>query len=257
MDLHTSKWQHLQVIQTFQGCEAKPITPPQSTGNRGSYNCIVDCENKPFSITWSGSAQYPDFSNLHETINVVSVNQSPEIAAIWRDSTFIDYGAHASIRATEDSRFPILKLAHSDDLSRKLIQHEFNMLVELSELRLPIAECDEQPILDNGIICGYRMKKLYKLELSELCSRTDDVKRLLDKLHSAGYCHGDFHPSNIMMNEHGRLLFIDVSFSGRLGSTVPTFFPAWVYSDGVYNIGSDLDAFDKYCVTTDLQKSTQ
>ena len=80
----------------------KPITPPQSTGG-GFYNCIVDCEHYPFSITWPDSAQYPDFANLDKNMDVVLIYLSLEIAAVWRDSTLLDYGAHASIRITKDS----------------------------------------------------------------------------------------------------------------------------------------------------------
>ena len=98
------------------------------------------------------------------------------------------------------------------------------MLLNLKKLQLPVVECDEQPILHNGIICGYQMKRLYKLELSDLPSRTDDIKSLLAELHSAGFSHGDFQPSNIMMNEDAHLILIDVSFSGRLRCAVPTFF---------------------------------
>jgi hypothetical protein len=71
------------------------------------------------------------------------------MAAIWRDSTIIDYGSHASIRITKHDPFPILKLAHSDELSIKLIQHEFNVLADLTKLGLPVVEFDQQPILDN------------------------------------------------------------------------------------------------------------
>jgi RIO-like serine/threonine protein kinase len=179
---------------------------------------------------------------------VSSVHQSSEIAAIWRDSTIIDYGSHASIRDTKHGRFPILKLAHSDELSIKLIQHEFDVLAELTKLGLPVVEFDQQPILDNGVTCGYRMKKLSKLEPSELRSRTDDIKQTLDRLHSAGFSHGDFGPSNIMTDEGGRLILIDFSFAGQLGSAVPSFFPSWVYTDRIYGIGSDLERFGRYTV---------
>lgn len=237
--------------QNLQACEAKPITPPQSAGVRGSYQCIVDYSHEPFLVTWSGSPEYPDltkFPVLHNRIDVSSVHQSSAIAAIWRDSDVIDYGSYSSIRITKHDRFPILKLAHSDELSIKLIQHEFNMLAKLTKLGLPVVEFDQQPILDNGIVCGYKMEKLSKLESSELCSRYDDVKQTLNQFHSAGFSHGDFSPSNIMQNGHGRLILIDVSFTGRLGKAVPSFFPSWVYHDGVYSIGADLEQFGKYIV---------
>ncbi|KAH8591178.1 hypothetical protein B0O99DRAFT_274348 [Bisporella sp. PMI_857] len=103
--------------QPFQGYKAKPITPPQSAGVPGSYRCIVDSDHQPFSIIWSGSAEYPDLANLPvlKNVDILPVHQSSEIAAIWRDSMLLDYGSHASIRITKHGRFPILKLAHSDE----------------------------------------------------------------------------------------------------------------------------------------------
>jgi len=116
--------------------------------------------HQPFSITWLGSPEYPDLITFPflKNVEVSSVHQSYEIAAIWKDSTILDYGSHASIRITEHHRFPIMKLAHSNDLSIKLIQYEFDILVELAKLGLPVVEIDQQPVLDNGIACGYRIK---------------------------------------------------------------------------------------------------
>jgi tRNA A-37 threonylcarbamoyl transferase component Bud32 len=159
----------------------------------------------------------------------------------------LDYGSHASIRITKHGRFPILKLAHSDEVSIKLIQYEFDVLAKLTKLGLPVVEFDHQPILDNGVTCGYRMEKLSKLEASEFRSRADDIKQALDRLHCAGFSHGDVGPSNIMTKD-GRITLIDPSFAGRLGSAVPSFFPSWVYTDGTFGIGSDLERFGRYIV---------
>jgi serine/threonine protein kinase len=186
-----------------------------------------------------GSPEYPDLTTFPflKKVEVSSVHQSYEIAAIWKDSMILDYGSHASIRITEHHRFP-----------SSPIQHEFDILIELAKLGLPVVEIDQQPVLDNGIACGYRMKKPSKLEPSELQSRADDIKQTLDRLHSAGFSHGDFSPSNIMMDEGGHLILIDFSFAGRVGRAVPSFLPSWVYTDGIYGIGSDIERFDRYTV---------
>lgn len=169
------------------------------------------------------------------------------MAMVWKSSKLIDYGSYASIRiTTKHDSFPILKLAHSDELSVKLVQHEFDVLTDLARLGLPIVEFDQQPILDNGVTCGYRMKTLYKLEQSELHSRGNDIKHTLDQLHCAGFSHGDFTPSNIMKDKNNRIILIDFGFAGRLGSAVPSFFPSWLYTGGIYSNESDLEAFQRY-----------
>jgi predicted unusual protein kinase regulating ubiquinone biosynthesis (AarF/ABC1/UbiB family) len=52
-------------------------------------------------------------------------------------------------------------------------------------------------------------------------ARFQEVKRLLDSLHDAGYRHGDCHFSNIMQNRERKLVLIDLALSGPLGSEVP------------------------------------
>lgn len=237
--------------KSFNGYKLNPITPPQSGRVPGTHQCIVDSDHQPFSITWSGSSQYPDLTSLPslKDIIILPVPQSSEIAAIWRESDLFDHGSHASIRISEHTRYPILKLAHSVELSRKLIQYEFKILATLTKLGLPVVEFDPQPILDSGVICGYRMKKLSRLEASELPSRAHDIKQALTQFHHAGFSHGDVSPSNIMTKD-GRIILIDPSFAGRLGSEVPTFFPGWVYTDGIFGVGSDLKQFAKYIVST-------
>lgn len=51
-----------------------------------------------------------------------------------------------------------------------------------------------------------------------------------------------------MKDGDGHIISIDFSFAGRLGSAVPSFFPSWVYTDGMYGIASDLEAFGRYAV---------
>lgn len=233
--------------QTCQDYEAKPITPPDSAGVPGSHRCVVDYDHKPFSITWTGSWDYPDLAGFPslQNIEISPLHQTSEMAAIWRDSTLYEYGSYASVRITEHGRYPILKLAHSDEVSIKLIQHEFEVLAKLTKLGLPVVEFDQQPILDNGVICGYRMEKLSKVELSEFVSRAHDIKQALDRFHCAGFSHGDVSPSNVMTKD-GRIILIDLSFAGPLGSAVPSFFPDWVYTNGSFSMDTDLAQFGRF-----------
>lgn len=234
--------------------EAKPTTPPQDVGVRGAYECILDHNHKPFSIIWWGSPEYPDLATFPalENVEIPPVHQTPSMAVIWGCSTLLDYDSHASIRTTEHSRFPILKLAHSDTESIRLVQREFSMLVYLATLDLPAVEVDRTPIVDNGKICGYRMKELFKVEPSELESRRHEVKYALSRLHSAGVCHGDITPSNIMKDHRGRITLIDFGSTGKIGSKVPWFIPSWVYSGDAFSIDVDWKAFDRYMTIDNL-----
>lgn len=158
----------------------------------------------------------------------------------------IDYGSYSSIRTTEHNQFPVLKLAHPDELSAKLLQHEFSILLELASLGLPVVKFDQQPILDQGVVAGYRMERLSRVELSDFEARSAEIKLSLDQLHTAGFSHGDFSPSNIMQNERGDIVLIDFGLACRVGSTVPSFFPSWVYIGGNATIESDLRAFNRF-----------
>ncbi|CZS92383.1 uncharacterized protein RAG0_02806 [Rhynchosporium agropyri] len=226
-----------------------PISPPQCTGVRGVYRCIVNYNHEPFSITWSGSQEYPDLESIPSLKNaeLFSVQQSSEVAAIWRNSELLDYGSYALIRIAEHGSFPVLKLADSDEVSMKLIQYEFDILAKLTEQGLPVVDYDYEPILENWVVYGYRMEKLSKIEASELLSRAEDIKQVIDQFHRVGFSHGDVGPSNIMTKD-GRITFIDLSFAGPLGTTVPSSFPSWVYIDSKFSIGSNLERFGRYIV---------
>ncbi|AEO60715.1 hypothetical protein MYCTH_2316220 [Thermothelomyces thermophilus ATCC 42464] len=227
---------------------AWPITPPQDAGDGDLFRCIVDHGRNPFSIVWQGSPEYPDLSNFPalDRVEVFPLPLSPALAAIWRNSALLDYGSYASIRASEHSRFPILKLAHPDTQSLELIEHEFNILTDLQSLGLPVPEIDTQPIVDGGRICGYRMKALSKLKQYELHHRQHDIQRVLLRLHSAGFCNGDVTPSNIMKDGNDRIILIDFGFAGRVGSAVPPFIPNWVYASGIFEAEGDLKAFKRF-----------
>lgn len=242
-----------QPICHVPGAEAKPTSPPNAAETRGSYQCLVDYNSDLFSVSWSGSPQYPDLTSFpfldSNVAKIAPLSLTPELDRIWKGSKHHDYGAHASIRTTNGNAFPIIKLAHpDDDISIKLIEREFNVLTELKKLELPVVDFDEQPITCDGAIYGYRMKTLTKLEPGEMHTRWEDVKGVFSLLHHAGFCHGDFNPSNIMKADNDRLIIIDFSFSGRIGSPVPPFMPTWRFPTGEYCLDQDVAALKRYAL---------
>jgi hypothetical protein len=95
-----------------------------------------------------------------------------------------------------------------------------------------VAKVAGEPLADKDGIFGFRLERLYRVELEEFQARLQEVESLLDSLHDAGYCHGNCSFTNIMQNREGKLVLIDMSFSGPLGSDVPEWFPKYM------NLGS-------------------
>ncbi len=175
-----------------------------------------------FAILIPGSRRISCLGN----VKIQAVPQTAHMAAIWRASTPLSFGSHASIRrASQSHDFPILKLAHGDELCIKLIQHEFEILANLtkSTAAMHVVEVDLQPIEDGGIVCGYRMKELFQFELSDWVRRAHDIKFALSCLHSTGFCHGDLSPSNVMKDSNGRIILIVLALQAEQETPFPVY----------------------------------
>ncbi|KAF1344784.1 hypothetical protein BDV97DRAFT_62150 [Delphinella strobiligena] len=152
------------------------------------------------------------------------------MAQVWAASGLVDYGSDACIRCVHTGLYPIVKIAlPQNEEARRRLRHEYEILGERSKLSLPIPKVDLKPLTDEDGIFGYKLEKLFRLQLSELSSRAKDIEASLDRLHCSGFAHGDLHPSNIMKNKDGEIRFIDFSNSGRLGHPVAPGIPSWVY----------------------------
>ncbi len=231
-------------------CKAKPITPPQETESREMHTCIVEYDSTPFSVRWSGPVEYPDFTSFapgrNDNFEAARIALGPEMRLIWRRSGLVDYGTHASIRISDDDDFPITKLAHPEDkLSLQLIGHEFNVLCTIKGAGYRTVDFDPVPVICDGAIHGYRMKKLVKLDCYELGLRWEEFEEAVQQLHDIGVCHGDLHPSNVMKDDNNELVLIDLSFAGRVGSPVPSFMPRGRFPDGIYSFDEDVAALDR------------
>ncbi|KIH87099.1 hypothetical protein SPBR_05211 [Sporothrix brasiliensis 5110] len=241
--------------------EALPITPPLGTECRDSYRCIVDYRGAPYKVTWRGKQQYPDFSQFPRFAAdadagavAARLPQSPEMTSLWKASTLVDFGSYASIRRHSTSRcpaFPMVKLAHPDDQARRILQHEFAVLCRLMDLvdrglDLPVVRMDPEPIVDGGVLCGFRMEELIKLPVVDFATRKDDATAALQQLHAAGFSHGDVQPSNFMQDKTGRIVLIDFGFAGRIGHELPLFFPRCVYESSMFHKDADMAALSKW-----------
>jgi tRNA A-37 threonylcarbamoyl transferase component Bud32 len=225
------------------------VSPPSIAEKVGYYICIIEHQNKPYSITWNGTAKQPDITQLSTRLDwkCRPVDLGLEMSDIWSDSMFVNYGADAILRCSHLSPYPIIKLAHDGEEFRLRVQHEFEIIQDMSRnaMSLPIPKVDGQPLLDDQGIFGYRLEYLFCLEKNELLRRLPEVREAVQQLHEAGFSHGDLSQSNIMKKKEGAIVLIDFGYAGKIGTQVPLSVPQWVYEDGIVAIDADQQALER------------
>ncbi|KAI7321540.1 hypothetical protein KC326_g2145 [Hortaea werneckii] len=218
---------------------AKPISPPDGVAGE-SYYCYVDFQNRIYEVNWTNEAQYPNLSSFPEVDGTVhTVPLSDELTKAYAASVLLNYGTDGCVRCSHLEPLPIIKLAHPNDLSRLRIQHEFEMLKEMRRHSLPVPIFDDNPMIDNAGIFGYRMERLLPIDFSNTQAISDDLKTILKQVHDSGFSHGDLNPSNIMRNDNGSLVLIDPSRGGPLGQQVPHYIPSYQYDGTVFSTTTD------------------
>ena len=197
------------------------------------YACYIDVDGVPHEASWTGDWAIHDFTDPSLLVDfqlvdfrLVPLQLTTEISTLWNRSRLLAFGSHASVRFVEDDvddpSYPVVKLAHpGDETSRRFVEREFNIMREFSDLDA-VAQVAPEPLVDEHEVFGFRLELLHRVDPRELEVRFQEVERLLDELHEAGWCHGDCNFSNIMMRKKdGRLVLIDLSFAGRIRSRVP------------------------------------
>jgi hypothetical protein len=221
----------------------EPFSPPFAIDKKVKRTgCYMDVDGIPHEASWIGDWTAFDFTDtsLFTDFRLSPLQLSTEIMTIWKGSRHMPlaYGSHASVRSEGmDSKF-VVKIAHPNDECRRLVEREFNIMRDLSGLDA-VAKVAGEPLTDKDGIFGFRLERLERVELEEFQARLQEVESLLDSLHDVGYCHGDCSFSNIMQNREGKLVLIDMSFSGLLGSDAPEWFPNYMNPGSRYT--ADID----------------
>lgn len=227
----------------------KFVSVPSRASKAGHYTCVIEQHNKPYSIVWSGSAKYPDISQLHNEpdLELEQVDLGPEMSKIWCESTFINYGADAALRCSHTGPYPVVKLAHQGEEFRSRVQREFKMIQDMTTIAqsLPIPKVDDCPLLDDQGMFGYRLEHLFRLERTELLQRLPEVRQAVRHLHEAGFSHGDLSQSNVMKNKQGAIVLIDFGYARQIGTQAPSSVPRWVYEDAVVTVEADQRALER------------
>jgi tRNA A-37 threonylcarbamoyl transferase component Bud32 len=225
------------------------VSSPSKAEKAGYHTCIIEHQNKPYSITWSRSAKQPDITQLSTKPDwkCKQVDLGLEISDIWSGSMFVNYGADAILRCSHSGLYPIIKLAHQGEEFHLRIQHEFGIIQDMSRnaMSLPIPKVDEHPLLDDQGIYGYRLEHLFCLEKNELLQRLPEIRQAVQQLHEAGFSHGDLSQSNVMKNKGGAIVLIDFGYAGKIGTQVPSSVPRWVYENAVVTVDADLQALER------------
>jgi hypothetical protein len=225
----------------------QPFSPPFVIEKKAKrYGCYMDVDGAPYEASWRGNRAIFDFTDTSQIsdFNLKLVPQSTELSTVWQSSRQLAFGSHASVRAGETVPFPVVKIAHPINKCRQLIEREFFVMRDLAAVNA-VAHVADEPLTDKDGIFGFRLERLYYVELEDLQRRLKEVSGLLETLHDAGYCHGDCSFSNIMQNKEGRLVLIDLDFAGRLGSEIPEGFPKYLLRRGQYTTKIDLDRVEK------------
>lgn len=86
---------------------------------------------------------------------------------------------------------------------------------------------------------------LFKMDAAEILRRSSEILQSLRQLHSAGFCHSDFSPSNVMKDREDRITLIDFSHAGRIGEIVPSIIQRQGYCNDGYNANYDWQVFHR------------
>lgn len=214
----------------------QPFSPPSFIQSPDRFGCFIEQDGKPCKASWTGDWAIFDFENTSAIpdFQLIPLDLSIEISSIWDRTKLVSFGTHACIRLDETSPDTVLKIAHPTARDRSLLQREFDIMRSLSDTGT-VAKVDSEPLSDHAGTFGFRLEKLQRVEPEELKRRVSEVKTLVEKIQGHGVCHGDCSPSNILQNEEGQLLFIDLAFAGTLKDKVPTIIPRYVFPSGLFD----------------------
>jgi serine/threonine protein kinase len=170
-----------------------------------------------------------------------------EMSDIWSGSMLVNYGADSILRCSHLGPHPILKLAHQAEEFRLRLQHEFEIIQDMTMTAksLPIPRVDDHPLRDDQGTFGYRLEFLVCLEKDELVHRLPEVREAVQQLHEAGFSHGDLSQSNMMKNKEGAIVLIDFGCAGKIGTQAASSVPSWVYENAVVTVEADQQALTR------------
>ena len=198
---------------------------PNYDPDREGIGC-VDYDRHKFEVyfkeiddmTWPDISVFPQMPHSR-------AYQSPYERLLWTRSTPIALGAYSHVRLLENcsGRFPVLKMANDDMLSRELIRKEYWNYMRFRGMDLPVADVCSRPLKDERGIFGFRMEKLEKIAIRHIGAHLSSLKAAVSSFHRSNIVHGDLSSSNLMLDSDRRLKLIDLSHAQNVGELLPEY----------------------------------
>ncbi|KAK1049804.1 hypothetical protein LTR74_017209 [Friedmanniomyces endolithicus] len=98
-----------------------------------------------------------------------------------------------------------------------------------------------EPLTDDLGIYAYRMQRLNQLDFERLEQYRPKVTAVMLQVHENQLPIGDLHPGNVMLDDKGNIVLIDLSYASRLNEPVPPHVPQHVYGDSSLVHASDVN----------------
>jgi len=74
------------------------------------------------------------------------------------------------VRFEDVDRYPVVKIAHPNDECRRLVEREYNVMRDLSDLDA-VAQVAGEPLADQDGVFGFRLELLHRVELEAVSWR--------------------------------------------------------------------------------------
>lgn len=203
---------------------AQPITFTYPKDNTCTVH--IDFKGNEYLIQWNGDwRQLPDLTHfpLVTDATITRLEHSPSVSGIWATSEVLKFGADAHVRALSSCKdgFPICKVA-IDTRQRLLLRDEFSILSHLVSQDAPVVRIYPQPLIDEDGIFGFRMERLFEINTETAAEYISEIENAINTIHKCGIVLYDISPSNIMLDQHGRITIIDFGRAGYIGESIPS-----------------------------------
>jgi serine/threonine protein kinase len=177
---------------------------------------------------------------------VTQVPHSPSVNEVWTRSEVLKFGADAHVRVFHScaDEFFVCKIA-LDTRHRLLLHDEFSLLRDLSSHSVPVVRTHPQPLMDEDSIFGFRMERLVDINIDTTANYIPDIESAINSIHQCGIVLHDISPTNIMLNQQGRITIIDLGQAGYVGKMIPPSKTIGIKpTAGVFSINADRLALD-------------